>query len=71
MLPYIFSGLGLLFFLFLIFGDEVRLYRLMTDKKKYWAECFPRYRAKLKRDISTIAVGLAVIFAALWVLGYI
>jgi hypothetical protein len=68
MFPYIFSALCIVFLLALVFGDEIRFYRLMTDKKKYWAECFPRYVAKLKRDAFKITIGLAIIFAALWVL---
>lgn len=65
---YILPALALLFLLALVFGDEIRFYRLMTDKKKYWAECFPRYWEKLKRDAFKITIGLAIIFAALWVL---
>lgn len=62
----IFFAFCTLLILVLIFGEthkEIRFYRLMTDKKKYWRECFPRYLKSLKREMLIVAIGLVLIIA--------
>ena len=54
-----------LFIAYMLLEDEIRFYRLMADKTKYWEECFPRFLSNTKKSFIKVAFGFGLIIA--WV----
>lgn len=62
---YLFFTIGVLFVAYMLLEDEIRFYRLMSDKKKYWKECFPRFLSNLRTSLVKFVIGIALI--ACWI----
>ena len=62
---YLFFAIAVLFFAYMLLEDEIRFYRLMSDKRKYWEECFPRFMSNTKKSFIKVVFGFALIIV--WV----
>lgn len=62
---YILPGVAIIFLAYILLGEEIRFYRLMIDKNKYWNECFPRFLSRAKRNIFKFALGIVLL--ACWI----
>lgn len=60
---YLFFTIGVIFFAYMLLEDEIRFYRLMSDKKKYWEECFPRFLSNTKKSFIKVLIGILLIIA--------